>query len=115
MLEVPRPYKLQIFSLVFFPGTALADKALADGKIADSSMEGYTKEYHMRRASYLNILFGLARLGAPISLLRFLSEDGPVSLLNRSVFNSLYSAMYGTYRRFKLLTGFGRGLLAEDS
>ena len=115
MLEVPRPYKLQIFSLVFFPGTALADKAAADGMIKDGSMEGYTKEYHMRRASYMNILFGLARLGAPISMLRFLSEDGPVKWLNRESLNSLYGVFYAAYRRFKMMTGMGRGILAEDS
>ncbi len=115
LLEVPRPYKLQIFSLVFFPGTALADKAKADGHIKDASLEGYTKEYHMRRASYINILFGLARLGVPISILRFLSEDTPVRVLNRQALNTLYGMMYGAYRKFKVLTGWGRGLLAEDS
>lgn len=115
ILEVPRPYRLQIFSLVFFPGTALADKAAADGKITDGSMEGYNKEYHMRRASYVNVLFGLARLGAPVGMLRFLSEEGPAGLFNRTAFNRLYELMYGTYRRVKMMTGVGRGLLAEDS
>ncbi|MFN7972657.1 MAG: radical SAM protein [Acidobacteriota bacterium] len=114
MLLIPRPYRLQIFSLVFFPGTALADKAARDGYITDASLEGYTKEYHMRRASYLNILFGMARLGVPVSMLRFLSEDTPVKWMNREMFNKFYALVYGAYRKLKMLTG-GRALLAEDS
>ncbi len=109
MLDVPRPYRLQIFSLVFFPGTALAERAARDGILKDSSMEGYRKEYHMKRASYMNILFGLARLGAPIPLLRFLAGDGVVKVLNRQALNRLYSLLYLGFRRLKSLVALPTG------
>jgi len=38
--EFPRPFELYLFSLVIFPGTELARKLLAEGKISEDDLEG---------------------------------------------------------------------------
>jgi len=40
--QVPKPYRVQLFSLVFYPHTGLYDMALKDG-ILDKKMSGYEK------------------------------------------------------------------------
>lgn len=95
ILQLPKPFFLQLFSLTFFPGTELYEKALADGTIK-GSQNNYMKEQLHFSFSYLNILFTMVnRSWFPRWLLRLLSwaplvlfmESPPVhclfSLLNR--------------------------------
>ena len=59
LLEIPKPYRLNLFSLTFFPGTELYDKAKAEGLIRDDLNEVYRKYYFTCRRTYLNGLFFL--------------------------------------------------------
>jgi len=73
--DIPKPFKLQPFSLVLYPGTRLHDMAVADGFIGDERREVYTKSYTMRRPDYFNLLILLAKGGHfPSALLRLLSS-----------------------------------------
>jgi len=56
ILEIPQPFELSLFSLTFFPGTDLYNKALEDGIIKDSE-EGTQKHYYSIKNTYLNLLF----------------------------------------------------------
>jgi anaerobic magnesium-protoporphyrin IX monomethyl ester cyclase len=40
LLEIERPFHMHMFSLVYFPNTALTMKALAEGRITESQVEG---------------------------------------------------------------------------
>ena len=59
LLEIPKPYRLNLFSLTFFPGTELYDKAKTEGLIRDDLNEVYRKYYFTCRRTYLNGLFFL--------------------------------------------------------
>ncbi|MCD4831881.1 MAG: B12-binding domain-containing radical SAM protein [Anaerohalosphaeraceae bacterium] len=40
-LQIPHPYNLRVFSLTFLPATPLAERALAEGIIDETQIEGY--------------------------------------------------------------------------
>jgi radical SAM superfamily enzyme YgiQ (UPF0313 family) len=70
---IPKPYCIQAFSLVLYPGTHLYDMAKRDGFIKDEFKEIYNKSYTKRSMGYLNLLFSLTKRGElPGWLLRLL-------------------------------------------
>ena len=108
-LKLPRPYVLQPFSLVLFPGTVLYDRARADGILADEKVDVYRKQFHIRESSYLNLMFLLLNHGFPRVLMRLLLSAPAVFAFNRKVFNPLYAVIIVGYRRIKCrLRGFAR-------
>lgn len=58
---LPIPYQLTCFSLTFYPGTELYEKAKRDLKLTDDLQEIYHKDYNFytSRKNYLNRLFFL--------------------------------------------------------
>jgi anaerobic magnesium-protoporphyrin IX monomethyl ester cyclase len=44
LLKLPRPFKLTVYSLIYFPHTELTEKALRDGKITEADVENYRKK-----------------------------------------------------------------------
>ena len=77
--KIPKPFRLQPFSLVLYPGTKLAAMAAADGLLADERRDVYTKSYTMRRPDYVNFLILLAKGGRFPSRLLALCAAGPVA------------------------------------
>ncbi|WP_300156681.1 radical SAM protein [Solidesulfovibrio sp.] len=77
--KIPKPFRLQPFSLVLYPGTKLAAMAAADGLLADERRDVYTKSYTMRRPDYVNFLILLAKGGRFPSRLLALCATGPVA------------------------------------
>lgn len=67
ILKFPKPYHLNIFSLSFYPGTKLYDKAMQDGILFDE-----TKEWKSREKSFENLIFLLFNYPIPKLILRFL-------------------------------------------
>tara|TARA_Y100000310_G_scaffold327153_1_gene393077 strand:+ start:143 stop:1663 length:1521 start_codon:yes stop_codon:yes gene_type:complete len=59
ILKLPHPYQLALFSMTFFCGTELFEKALADGIIKDIKKDVYRKNYTSLKDTYLNTLFPL--------------------------------------------------------
>ncbi|KJR40924.1 Fe-S oxidoreductase [Candidatus Magnetoovum chiemensis] len=104
--QIPKPYRLQPFSLVLYPGTGLYNKAAADGLIKDEKRQIYSKSYTMRKMNYLNLLFTLAKEGKfPSALLRILISSPVVNILNSKqmapIISTLYSIMKTAYRLAK--------------
>lgn len=61
--KLPKPYDLQIHSLVFFPGTELYQKAVKDGLIINRDEQIYRKRYQTDiGSSYLNFVLMLNSL-----------------------------------------------------
>jgi len=56
---IPRPYILELFSLTFFPGTELAERAIKEGLITDEHAQVYRKIQSIKNLSYVNALFHL--------------------------------------------------------
>ncbi len=78
--QIPHPYRLLIFSLVFYPGTRLYERAIADGLIHDEKREIHNRNFLRLQPSYYNlVIYGYHRR-FPRWLLRFMSHP-PVFLL----------------------------------
>ncbi len=80
--RIPKPFRLQPFSLVLYPGTKLHAMAKADGHLTDERKQVYTKSYTMRRPDYINLLILLAKGGRfPSKLLAVLASDPVAKVL----------------------------------
>lgn len=73
--DLPKPYRLQVFSVIYYPGTSLHTLAVRDGLVVDEKDEIYDRMYSERHDSYTNTLLFLARTGRfPHPLLRALID-----------------------------------------
>ena len=90
--KIPRPFRLQTFSMVLYPGTKLYQMAKKDGLIKDEKKEIYDRSYVTRKnRGYLNLLFSLARGGRlPSGLLRLLISQPIVSILAGRILNPFF-------------------------
>ncbi len=131
LYQIPKPYGLCIASLVFFPGTALYDKAKDEGLIQDEVAEIYRKPFYIPpKKTYLNFLIYLFTFQhIPRSLLKLLMRENVVKTLTPRNLSLLYSLAYitgetcrlfvkgvkavfhGDWRRFLL---FGKRLMLRD-
>ncbi len=103
VLDLPRPFVLQLYSLALFPGTKLLEKALSEG-IVDEERLLYQKDYRVFRRNYLNVLYVLLARGFPHGIVRILSKPVFLSLFNRPYFESLFNrlvALKNGWRRLK--------------
>lgn len=103
LLEIPRPYFLQLFSLVFFPGTVLYDRAKKEGLIGNERKEIYDQQYNRRRITYVNLLFSLFSRPIPTFVLRLLCHPAMVRFLNRTLFNYFLQAAYIVFSELRLI------------
>ena len=108
--QFPKPYQLQPFALVLYPGTKLHEMAKRDGLVRDERKEVYAKSYTMREPNYLNLLMTLAKGGQfPSSMLKFLVSSPLVEILNsrplRPFFKWLYRLLQMMYKLLKRMMG----------
>lgn len=108
--ELPKPFKLQPFSLVLYPGTKLYQMARDDGFIADERRDIYTKTYTKSRLTYLNVLILLSKTGRfPAPLLKLCLAPPLLPLLNSTPVQPLIRLFYRvtrfSYRFLKHLAG----------
>lgn len=81
LLEIPRPYRLNLFSLTFFPGTQLYEKAKSEGIITDDLREIHRKDYLDCEPTYLNGLFYLlSSIQLPAAISKLLMSKKVVDL-----------------------------------
>ena len=74
--SLPKPYRLQVFSVIYYPGTSLHTLAVRDGLVCDERSEIYDRMYSERHDSYTNTLLFLARTGRfPHPLLKVLTNS----------------------------------------
>jgi len=71
-LQLQKPFELAVFSLVFYPGTELYNKAKAEGMIKDDLNEVYRITQLTPKYMYMNEVFLLMGQGAPKWLIRLL-------------------------------------------
>jgi radical SAM superfamily enzyme YgiQ (UPF0313 family) len=98
----PKPFKLQPFALVLYPGTKLHEMATRDGLIGDERREVYAKSYSMRKANFPNLLVALAKDGRfPGMLLRALVSPPVAAVLNSRPLRPFFRLLYGALRAVK--------------
>ena len=74
--DLPKPYRLQVFSVIYYPGTSLHTIAARDGLVNDEKAEIYDRMFFERHDSYTNTLLFLARSGKfPHPLLKVLIDE----------------------------------------
>jgi radical SAM superfamily enzyme YgiQ (UPF0313 family) len=99
---IPKPYRLQPFALVLYPGTKLHEMAMKDGLVADERKEVYSKSYTMREANYLNLLITLAKNGRfPSPLLRLLVNPPLVTILNSGLLRPFFRSLFVLLKSLK--------------
>ena len=99
---IPKPYRLQPFALVLYPGTRLHEMATKDGFVADEHREIYAKSYTMREANYLNLLMTLAKGGKfPGPLLRLLINPPLVTIFNSAPLRPFFRYLYALLKSLK--------------
>ena len=81
ILTLPRPFGLYNFSLTFYPGTALAEKAITENIAEDDpKSETYWKQYWNLAPTPVNtVLDIMCSMPLPSSLMRFLARDSIVA------------------------------------
>lgn len=93
--DIPKPFRLQPFSLVLYPGTKLYQMAKSDGMIGDDRREIYAKSYTMKEPSYPNLLMALAKGGKFSGPLLKMLVSGPVlKVLNSSAMKPVIKWLY---------------------
>ncbi len=102
--RIPKPFGLQPFSLVLYPGTQLHEMAAADGLLADERRDVYTKSYAMREPSYFNLLIAMAKGGRmPGWLLRAAVSPPVAAVFGSDALKPAIAALYAGLRRGKRL------------
>lgn len=80
--QIPSPYKLLMFSLVFYPGTALYNEALTDKLIKCEEEEVYNRNYFKLQPTFYNlVIYGFHR-NFPRWILRIMSSKAIFKLLS---------------------------------
>jgi radical SAM superfamily enzyme YgiQ (UPF0313 family) len=98
VLTLPRPVRLQLFSLVPFPGTEIHRRMKADGLLPDEDKAIYSKSYSYPAADYLNMLMFLAGAGFPRTLLKALRARPFLWLFhNRLARRAFHAVPYGLF------------------
>jgi radical SAM superfamily enzyme YgiQ (UPF0313 family) len=82
LLQFQKPLCLELYSLTFFPGTHLYERAREEGLITDDQREIYRKEDHTLKRTYINGLYKLLNVRlVPHGLIAFLMS-APMRRLN---------------------------------
>lgn len=80
--DLPKPYRLQVFSVIYYPGTSLHTIAARDGLVNDEKAEIYDRMFFERHDSYTNTLLFLAKTGKfPHGLLKMLIDERVVEVM----------------------------------
>ncbi|MBI5376227.1 MAG: B12-binding domain-containing radical SAM protein [Candidatus Schekmanbacteria bacterium] len=100
--NLPRPYYLQIFSLVLFPGTQLYYRALKEGLIKESDiMKMFRKQFHFEKKNYMNFMLHLINIPLPKFVFSILLSDFAVWVLDRESIGKLLYRAYYYYKKIQ--------------
>jgi radical SAM superfamily enzyme YgiQ (UPF0313 family) len=98
--RIPKPFRLQPFSLVLYPGTELHALAEAGGQLHDEVGNIYRKSYTRRTPGYFALLVLLAKNGRfPSWLMVLFSSRLVAGLLGHQLFQPVYEAVFRLKRR----------------
>lgn len=92
--EMPYPYRLQLFSLVPFPGTELQEIFTNEGLLSAEDDSGYQRRYDYRQMSYVNVLYALYRRNVSKRMMKILTKPYLVHFLQKPFFTRLGNRMY---------------------
>ena len=92
---IPKPYKIGMFAIIFYPGTSLYDRVKKDNLIIDEETEIYHKKWSKKEAHYLNLLLALCKSGKfPHVLLRILISKPVLRVFNSDLLKPTYKLLF---------------------
>jgi radical SAM superfamily enzyme YgiQ (UPF0313 family) len=104
LLGLPGKYRLQISSLIFFPGTELNDKARQEGILKDELNDVCRKPFTFPKGTYLNYLIYLVGFSEiPRRILNLLSNKKLVKLLHTQEPRKFYELLFYFTERVRLV------------
>lgn len=109
LLSLPGKFRLQISSLIFFPGAELNEKAREEGILKDELHEVFRKPFTFPKGTYLNYLIYLS--GFPIVprwFLKVLAKDIFVRLFHTQKPEKFYEFLFAITEKLRLT---GRGII----
>jgi coproporphyrinogen III oxidase-like Fe-S oxidoreductase len=92
--KLPDTYELILFSLTFYPGTYLYDKAVKDGLIEDGFYLKGIKYYHKLNKTFYNSIFLLYVLKVNHKIINYLLKSGKI---RRRIIGSLTHILLGLW------------------
>jgi len=101
LLDIKRPYKVQTFTLNYYPGSALYEEALARGLIKDVVKQIYLKNISSPQASYPLFIYRLFWLNIPSMLIRMLAALPLLRLFDTEGFRRLAAGIRQAWHRFR--------------
>lgn len=108
-------FKLQISSLIFFPGTELNERAKKEGLLKDELNEVCRKPFTFPKGTYLNYLIYLSGFQAvPRWLLKLLSGDKLVRALHTPKSKKIYMSFSFVSEKLRLIVKGVPALLKGD-
>lgn len=97
--RLARPFSIQLYSLVFFPGTIIYERAKKDGLISDEESQVYRKLYQIDIANgYLNAIFFLNSISI---LPKWLNKLLISKIIRKNIYFALFRLLMG--KSIKLL------------
>jgi anaerobic magnesium-protoporphyrin IX monomethyl ester cyclase len=100
--DIPKPYRLQPFTLILYPGTELHRQAVESGAITNERSEIYNKTYTMRAPTYLNLLMALCKNGRfPSPLLKLLISRPALAVFNSRALAPVFKILFKTGQNIK--------------
>lgn len=115
LLGLPGKFKLQISSLIFFPGTELNEKAKKEGLLKDELNEVCRKPFTFPRGTYLNYLIYLSGFpSVPRWVIKLLAWDRLVGVLHTEKSNKIYMAFFSVSEKLRLILKGILSLLKGD-
>ncbi len=93
--KIPKPFRLQLFSLVLYPGTRLAAMAAGDGFLTDERRQVYARGYASDTRDYINFLLQCAKDGRfPSRLLSLAASDTVAAALGAKPLEPVWRAAF---------------------
>jgi radical SAM superfamily enzyme YgiQ (UPF0313 family) len=109
LLDLPRPYCLNLFSMLFYPGMKLHADAERDGMVKDR-VASYRKRFDQKRTVYVNVVFGMFNLGfVPRPLLRLLASTPVVKAMSGRTGSAIVKFVWGVVRKRRAGSQRARG------
>jgi len=100
--HIPKPYQLQPFTLILYPGTQLHEIAKKRGLITNEYKDIYNKTYTMHERNYLNLLMSLSKGGkVPGFLLRLLIRSPMIDIFNSKTLRPFFKVLYDILKNSK--------------
>jgi radical SAM superfamily enzyme YgiQ (UPF0313 family) len=114
LMQLPRPFQINLFSLTFFPGTDLYTQAKKDGYVMEEIEDVYQKMISSIKRNYVNTILKLTNLQVtPSFLLRPLGHPWVVKVMSRAPQKaiSLVERTYMLIEKFFMIVRGRRNLI----